>query len=288
MIQWYYLAIISSILMGIATIQEKRALKKEYASAYSSDFAVIAAIMSLVLIPFANFSNITIIAIVGLYVLSLFSTISYLLTARTYRHGSLSVTTASYSALPSIFTVILAFVFLDEKLNIIQYISVVVMAVATYLILFMNPKSSQPSFDKKKYIYVVIASSLANAGGAIVLKYLLASINPLTILIIMQIFAAFNYMAYMHIKYGGITEIIKNFRSNKLTLTLQAAFTTSYRATYYIAAGLAAISLVSPLRNTAYVIMAIVAGGVVFKEKNMARKAILAAILIVAAYFLVV
>lgn len=286
MIQWYYFAIISSLLMGAATILEKRALSKEHASAFSSDFAILTAVVSLVLIPFAKFSNITVLGIIGMYALSLVSTIGYLLTARTYRHGVISVTTASYSSLPIIFTVILAFALLGEKLDMVQYLSVAVMVVATYLMLFVNPKSSQPLFDKKSYAYVVIASSVLSAINAIIVKLLVTTINPFTILIIMQLFSAINFTAYMQIKYGGIKEIVKNFWNNKKIFVAQAVVTTTYRATYYVAVGLAAIALVYPVWNSFYVIMTIVAGGLLFKEKNMFRKAILASILIIAAYFL--
>ncbi|HUC38854.1 MAG TPA: DMT family transporter [Candidatus Acidoferrum sp.] len=286
MIQWYYLALISSVLMGVATIQEKRALKKEYASQYSADFAIIAAIMSLVLIPLARF-NINWVELGLIYALSLVSTLSYLLTARTYRHGEIAVTTAAYSSLPSLFTVILAFIILGEKLTLIQYASVGVIVGVTYLLLFFRPKLSKPVFDKSKYIYVVIASSLANAVGAILLKFIVNTVDPFTILILVQIFSAVNFAAYMQIKYGGVGEMIKNFSKNKVTITSQAALTTAYRATYYAAAGLAAISLVAPLRNTIYVVITVLSGGLIFGEKNIKRKMLLAGVLIVASYFLI-
>ena len=272
--------------MGLATILEKRALYHEYASAYSSDFAIVAAVISLVLLPLAKF-NINVFEIGLVYILSLLSTAGYLLTARTYKHGNISVTSATYSSMPIFFTVILAFIFLGEKLTIIQYTSILVMIVTTYILLFVNAKGSKSNFDTKNYAYIVIIVSVINGVSAIVLKYLLYSVNPFTALILLQVFSAINFTIYMQVRYGGIRELIKNFKNNKVVLVRQGILTVSYRATYYFAASLVAISLVVPLRNTIYVIITVMSGGIVFKESNIKRKIILSMVLIAAAYFLV-
>ena len=45
MISWYYLVIISSIIMGVSTIVEKYALKNEHATSFSASFSIVIAML---------------------------------------------------------------------------------------------------------------------------------------------------------------------------------------------------------------------------------------------------
>ena len=286
MIQWYYLVLISSVLMGAATLLEKRSLYHEYASAFSSDFAIVAAVMSLFLLPFARLSA-SLQSIALIYVFSLLATATYLLTARTYRHGNVSIGASIYSTLPVFVTVALALPLLGERLTYVQYLSIAVMLAAAYLLVFTRPKGAKKYFEKRRYIYVMLVNAAVMGINAVLLKYIIGSVDPLTVLILSQVFTAINFTVYMQIRYGGVREIIKNFSKNRRVITYQAALTTAYRATNYVAIGIAAISLVSPLRNTLYVVITIIGGGVVFKETNIARKLAIALVMIAAAFFLV-
>ena len=289
MIPWYYLTIISAILMGIASVQEKKALKKEYASAYSSDFSVIAAIASLFLIPFASF-NINLVQVGWVYLLSIATTAGYLLAARAYRHGELSVTSSIYNSLPILFIVILGFLLLGETLTPIQYGSIGVAIIGIILLLFFNYEETRNASVRRRYLRIILLSSFVSAIGAILLKYIVSdiSVNPITTLILTQVFSALNFTIYMQLKYGGVKEMFRNLEKYRGIIVTQAIFTTAYRATFYVAAALAAISLVSPLRNTIYVIITIFAGGTMFREKNIKLKMVIAAVLIITSYLLIV
>ena len=67
-----------------------------------------------------------------------------------------------------------------------------------------------------------------------------------------------------------------------------AALAVLYRITYYAAVAEAPISLVSPLRNVINIIMIVSVSGVFFHEKNIKRKIALSAIMIVAAFMIIV
>lgn len=282
MLQWYYLTLVASVLMGGATLIEKQALKAEHAMAYSASFSIVAAIIALTFAPLADFS-ISALSLALIIVASAISTTTYWLMARIYRHGSVATATSVYTALPMLFIVILAFLLLGEKLTAAQYVAIAVLFAATYMIMFRGRRQ----FEKEKYIEWLTFASLLSAAYTIVLKYVLFSVSPYTYLVLSNIFVAIFMVVMMQIRYGGITEIFGNMRIYKIVILSVSVLTIAYRITYYLAASVEKISLVWPLLNIPYVIMIVFMGGALFKEGSVARKAVLAVIMIVAAYFLV-
>ncbi|MCL5099557.1 MAG: EamA family transporter [Candidatus Marsarchaeota archaeon] len=284
---WYYLVIISAALMSTATLVEKFALKNEHASVYSSDATLLIAVASLLLIPFANF-HITAKELLVMYLLSLTSTTTYLLTARTYKHGDVSAASPILSTLPSVFTVLLAFIFLGESLRVSQYIFIIVLVALTYLLLFRNGRNGIKYFERMRYINYLIITSLLMAVGAILMKYVLdLGVSIFTLFVVLGLSIAFNMAVYMTFKYGGVREMTKNLMKHPAPLTTIAVLTLFYRLTYYAAASVAFISIVSPLRQGATVAITVMLGAIIFKEHDLVRKMALAVMMVVCIYFVI-
>lgn len=282
MIEWYYLVVVSAIFMAIATIVEKKALKVEHATQYSTAFSIIIAVVSLIFIPFANL-DISPFQWLLLFIGSLISAAVYLIQARVFKHGSLSVATPASGSLPIVFIVFLAYIFLSERLTMIQYVALGGMVAGTYLILFRKLTKKQKDFESPKYRSMLITNGVLVAIGMVIGKYQLLSINVFSYLIITQIMMAIEFAIYITIKYNGIEEIKKTIRTYKTPLALTVIFTLAYRLTYFFALSspLALISAASPLRNAVFVIMTVLAGGIMFKEEGLLKKiAISIAILI--------
>ncbi len=286
MIEWYYLLLASSVLMGVSTIIEKYALKDEHASAYSSGFAIVTALLALIFLPFANFS-IKLFEIPLLYIISLISTATYLFTARIFKHGNISVASPIFSSLPVLFIVIMSAMTLNEYLKPIQYLVIAIMIITAYFLMTFGNKNGSKAFEKTKYIYLIVLTSFLGAVGAIILKYLLnLGMNIFTILIFIELFMAINFTAYMKLKYGGPKEVVSNLKKYKKSIAAISSLTTLYRLTYYAAASLIFISLVSPIRNSIYIVITTFAGGIMFNEKGIKKKLVLSSILIICAYYL--
>ena len=286
MIEWYYLVLVSATLMGFSSVLEKYMLKQEHASAYSASFSIMTAVMALVFLPFADF-NIGIYAIALVFVIGLVSTSSYLLTARVYKHGNISVSSPLLSSIPQLFIVLFAFIFLSERLSVAKYLSIGVMIIAAYLILFKTGGSRKPAFESKKYLYELVGVVFLIAVGGVLFKYLLYYITPYTYIVLVEVFMAIDMIVYMQLRYGGIKEIAHNIGAYKRPLLMIAAITLAYRISYYMAVSTTYISLTSPLRNTVSVVITVLLGGVVFGEKDIMRKLALAAVMIAAVYFLI-
>ncbi len=289
MLEWYYLVLVSSLLFGIAAIIEKYTLKKEFATAYSTAFAFLIAVISVVFIPFAKF-NVNLSSLILIFVFSLISTLTYLITARILRHSPISTSSPILSVLPTVFIVILAFFFLGEHLTILQYISVAVIVAAAYLLLFMVPKSTQTlkGMEKKKYVLILVANSLVLGIGWIISKYILYTVDPYTFLILTQFFVAVEFIVIITLRYNGVKEMIATTKHHKIPITAIAILTTISRIAFYIALAKTPVSLAQPLSNTLYVIVAVLIGGMIFQEGSLKEKLALSIVMVIFATLLVI
>ncbi|MEM3827131.1 MAG: EamA family transporter [Candidatus Micrarchaeaceae archaeon] len=287
MIAWYYLVLISSVLMGISTILEKMTLKKAHAAAYSAAFTVILLPLSLLFLPFAKF-NINLFELLMIYIISVISTVTYVLTARVFRHGNISIASPLFSSLPVLFTIAFAYLFLGEHLLLPQYLSIAVLIVVSYFMIFDTGKNTQGGYGIGKYATTLLMDTILMAVGTILLKYLfILQVNAFAYLIIGEYFMAFNLFLFMTLRYGGFREIVDSIKNYKVPIITIAVLTILYRITNYLAIYSAEVSLTSPLRNSVNVMITVVIGGLMFKEQNLKLKLLLSAVIIIAAYTLI-
>ncbi|VVB76923.1 EamA-like transporter family protein [uncultured archaeon] len=284
MIEWYYFALISSILLGVYSVVEKLALKNEHATAFTSAFSIIAAAMSLPLLLFANF-DLTYMQLFLIFANGTIMALTYLLAARIFKHGSISVASAAFGSLPSVFVALLAIPLLGEHLTVLQYVSIAVISVIIYLLLF--ERGLGKDFESNKYRIMVLVRSLLVAMQAVLTKYLLGSVDVPTLLFLCEIFMAFDFAVFISVKYGGIKEIVFTIRSYALPIILMAALTVGFSLTYFLSLTGADVSLVTPVRNTVYVVMAVILGGMLFNEDELKKKLALSAILLIFTYLLI-
>lgn len=288
MIEWYYLTITAAIFLGASTVIEKYALKREHATVFTGTFLLITALGSLVLLPFASF-NFGLGTWIALYLLGLLLAITYLLLAKVYRHGYISVASAMTSAIPSLFVVLLGFVFLGELLQWFQYASIAVLVVASYVFLTKYNKDERDSKGRGvRFADKLLAASLIIAIGYIFAKYLLTSgLNPITYVVLTQIFAAVNILIYIGLKFGEDEEVITNLKHNAKPLIAIGLLTVAYRVPLYLSLNATKASLAVPLLNAVLIVITVMIGGLVFKEGNLWKKIAISAILVVASYFLI-
>jgi drug/metabolite transporter (DMT)-like permease len=289
MIEWYYLVLISSILSGLATLVEKNALKREYATRFSATVSPFVALVSLVFLPFASF-DIGAWEIIFIIAWSALNAYSYLLAARAFRHSELSASSAVFSSLPTLIVVVLAFLLLNEQLSSVQYIGILGMIVATYMMFFREPKRAdgKQSFESSKYKYVLLFAVVVSGLAALLNKPAISGINPYTFFIVSSVSMAAFFTLFITWKYKGIGEMVETFRSYRLPTLLASLLTSGYRLSYYLALVLVPVALAQPLSNAFYVIITVAIGGMIFKEGSLTRKLVLSAFLIFFAYLLTI
>lgn len=288
MIAWEYLIIVSALTIGIAAIIEKQTLKREYATAYSTAFAFLIAILSVVFIPFAKF-NLSALSVILIYIFSLISTITYLVTARILRHSSISASSPILSVLPTVFIVIMAFFLLGEKLTLLQYVSIVVLVAASYATFFILPQNGKKleKKERNKYLYILVITSVLMGISSIINKYALNTVDPFTFIIVAELFIAANFIILITVRYKGVKEMLASLRHHKVPIAAIAILTTVSRITYYIALSTSAVALAQPLNNAVYIVITVLAGCIIFNEGSIRRKLMLSAIILIFAFLLI-
>ncbi|MDE1850242.1 MAG: EamA family transporter [Candidatus Micrarchaeota archaeon] len=291
MIEWYYLVFISSVLMAAATILEKKTLKAEHATQYSAAFSWIIAIASLVFLPLVDLGQISPLQWILLLVGSMLASASYLISARVFKHGSLSVATPVSSSLPLFFIVIFAYTYLGERLSLMQYAALAGLILATYFLLF-NGKNlkGKKDFDSSKYKYFLVVNAVLAAVGTIIGRYQLLNINIFSFMVIMQLLMAVEFAIFITIKYNGVREIVQTARTYKFVLLAIVLLTIAYRLTYYDVLTLPAVSvsIASNVRNSLFVIITVFFAGSMFKEQGIKRKMLLGLLMVALSYILLV
>jgi drug/metabolite transporter (DMT)-like permease len=288
--EWYYLILISSVCAGAASVVEKNSLKSEHATAFSASVTPLIALLSLVfipLVPLADF-NLTIWQLLLLFITSALNAYTFLLSMRVFRHGEISTASPPLSSLPTALVVILAFLFLGERLEAFQYIGVAGIVVATYMLLFRTSKrkKGKQAFDGEKYKQMILINVCITAAVNILTKYLLDGVNPYVFLIISGMFMSICFAIFISIRYRGVKEIIETVKRYRMTLGINALLSLASRATYYLALVLAPVSLAQPLLNTVYIMITIILGGFIFHEEGLKRKIMFGAIMLFFVYLL--
>lgn len=283
---WYYYAVTSAVFMSLATLIEKQTLKVEHATSYSSAFSFLVALLSLVFLPLVNF-NISFLTVAFIYLSSILSTATYLLTARIYKHGSVSASSPVLSSLPIFFTVILAYLLLQEALTYFQYLIVAVLVIATYLLAFRKLKPGDVSeFESDKYRYMLVSTAFLMGVGAIIGKYILTLTDVYTYLVIEGIFIAFNFIFIISARYNGIREIMQTISTYRVPIASIVVLTIVSRITYYLAISVAAVSIVTPIRRSLFTVLTVLIGAEMFREEHLKSKLMLCLIMLVCSYLL--
>ncbi|MFI5412556.1 MAG: EamA family transporter [Candidatus Micrarchaeales archaeon] len=284
MIEWYYLAIGSGVLAASASLIEKHLLNKEHATSFTAVTTIVITIFTLFFLPSASF-NLSLQQLALIYISATAFAGSSLLVARLYRHSNVSSTSPITSTLPIMFLTVLALLFLNESLSTTQYVGIVVLIAAIYMMLSDTRKGIPIQFLKKNVQYF-IATGLLYAIGATILKFLLTDISPYTFLIVSEIFMSIDVLAFVFLRFKTLKYVIRDIRSYKVEVFVFSFASVGFGVLYYLAAVTESISIVFPLRSGVSIILTVFASGVLLHEK-IAKRIPLAIIMVVAMYLIV-
>ncbi len=284
MIEWYYFAIASGLLLAFAALIEKHMLNHEHATSFTAITTIVSTIFSLVLLVYSNFS-ISITEFILIYIASTFFLANGLLVARLYRHSEVSSVNPITSTLPILFLTVLTFIFINEVLTLTQYLGIVVLVAAIYLMLSDSKKTIPVEFLRKNIQYFIVAA-LFYSIAATILKYTLSAVSPYTFLVLSSLFMSVDMLIFVFVRFRTFKYIIRDVRSYKLEVTMFSIASVGYGLFYYLAVAQQSVSLVFPLRSGISVLLAVFASGILLKEK-VVKRIPLAIIMVIAMYLLI-
>lgn len=193
----YIFALFSAFAMSISSVAAKQALKKEH----SLDFSIFAHILGLLfLAPFIGFVSFDVGAgyLTLIYIASFLGTFGFWFTMKGLRYIDMSVETPLLN-LSIIFTAILGYIFLGEKLGIFDIVGILFIFAGAYLLEAnhggMDLLYPFREFKKSKYLHLLFLGIICYSFSAIVDRTVLKEIDVVTYLFFIYIFATVNYLA---------------------------------------------------------------------------------------------
>ncbi len=207
-----------------------------------------------------------------IFIKSMIMTTSWVLAYQALKHLPITIVTPIRSAGP-FFTFIGAILIYQEKPNFLQWIGFFVIIFSVILYSKIGKKEGI-NFKRNKWIFAIIAATFLGASSGLYDKFLIQSLvlNPQTLQFWFCWYTLLILLGILSVKWFPNTEKRKEF---KWRWTIIAVGILLQAADYFYFKALqdpeALIMLLSAIKRS-QILIAVVVGGIVFKEKNKRKK----------------
>ena len=270
MLPWYVLGIAVAFIMTVFFIVRKKALGDEHAMNFESARTIAVALFSLFLIPLANF-NIAPGTIFLIYCTSLVVAIGILFQAKAIRHGEVSLM-APLSNVKPVFVLVLAYLFIAEKVSIGQLTGIFTLLIAAYLLQadhhVTNLLAPIKNLLKDKNALFFISATFLFSITSLLDKYIITNVTDIyTYTILLWVFIAINFNI-IHGVIFGFKETFDCFKRQKYYPFILGFLAITATVLSYQALSMTKVSLLTPviMLRTLFVVFL---GGKFFKEENV-------------------
>lgn len=285
---WYLFALGSAFFATLSALLGKRSLKDIHAMQFSCVLAILNFLFSIPFIFLADF-DISSKVLAVMYLTSVFATLAFLFISKALRHLDISLVSPLMNMNPAIL-VILAYVFLGERITNIQVAGIFFIMLGAYIIEIDWKKHDilEPfrTVINSRHTHYIFFSALLYSASSIGDKFILSHVNPYTYLVVVQFFIAINFVILITIFHGGITDIAMGYRRAGNWIFLMVFFTLVYRLLQAWAISLALVSLVIPLKRLSTLFSTLI-GGQLFHEKGLFKRVIASIIMFIGASMII-
>lgn len=264
---WLWMSLISGVLLGFYEIFTKKALSK----ASLLNVLALYTLCSFLLVSFEirNALNISFPYLCLIFLKSLIIFFSWLLGFLALRNIPISIY-SPFTTLVPVFTVVLGVAVLGERLVFWQSFGVFLILIAYY---FINKTGSKETGNLmfNKYFYLVVGSTFLSAISAMIDKIALKSINIGQMQFWFCFFLTLLYFGAWF--FTGIKEHQKlTFKFNYFIVLMSIFLVVSDRIYFHAVNAVSSqIAIILPVRRSSVLVSAI-AGGIIFREKNLRAK----------------
>jgi drug/metabolite transporter (DMT)-like permease len=272
---WFLLAFISAVFSALSAVSEKKALL----SLKALDFSfIVSAVTLLFTIPFFFNIDCSIInspEMLILFFKSMLGTAAFLCIMLAIKNLEISQALPLLALTPGL-VAIAGVIFIDDILSIYEWAGVILMLTGAFMLEVHKDKKSFTytfktffSFSKYSYVYIALfLLTLSSLLDRVLLKDY--RLPPYTFMAFQQFFYAFIFAAVILIRKKSLKKPFASLDKNVIYLIiLIAVFTVIYRYTQIEATRLVPVALVLSVKRLS-VLFAVIFGGKLFKEKNLA------------------
>ena len=263
---WIWMSVLSACLLGFHEVAKKQSLKK---NGVLEVIAVYSAITAVFLLPFISLG--TFPDHLRLIVKASIVSTSWISGLAAMKRIPLP-TVSTMKATRPVFVVVFSIILFGERLNLGQWAGVIVVIGSLFLLARVG-RSEGVVFTKDKGILYMVISILTGAGSALWDKHIMQTMEPLFVQSWTNIYITVILSVIILIRRLAGQAERKPFQWD-WNILLIAVFITAADALYFFALHEegSMISVVSLLRR-ASVIVAFIAGAVLYKENKVKSKA---------------
>lgn len=285
MMSWFLLAFASAVFSAAASITEKKALFGMHAVDFSIVISLSNAALALPLFLLADYSSVTTDALLLLAGKNLLGALAFLCVMTAIRNLELSRALPLMVLTPGV-VAIAAFLFLGETITPLEIAGIVLLMVGTYVLEMQAGDAIAPfrAFFASRTHLPIIAALLLFTATSVLDRLLLVDIRlqPLPMMAFQQSFYAGWFLLFALAVRRTPRALATATRGSWHWIAIVALLTFVYRFAQIEATALAPVALVLAVKRLSVFIGAM-AGGTLFAERHLVRKAVAIVILLVGA-----
>ncbi|MGE5681712.1 MAG: EamA family transporter [Bacillota bacterium] len=287
MIVWFLIALVSAFLSAFSAITQKKVLFNISALEFSFVLSVVNLLLSIPMFFFIDYNTVSSLSLEILFVKSIIGVLAFLCVMLTLKNLQISNALPLLALTPG-FVAVFAFIFIGDKITLVEAAGLALFIAGTYIIESKNNKDLLSTFQvfikSKSHHYILMALMLFTASS-ILDKLLLKkySLPPVALIAFQHLFfAVIFYVIYIFNKKSSLTDLRKIPYKDLGLILLTSVLTIGYRYTQVLAVSMAPVALVLAIKRTS-VFWASLIGGRLFKDTNLLRKGIAVTIIVIGA-----
>lgn len=284
---WALFAFGSAILASVNSIIQKETLQKIHAVQLMTLTAFSMVFYSLFLVGFVNF-NISFQSFALILLVSVISVFSSIFAIKAMRHMDVSVV-APFFNLGTAFVAVLAYLFLGERLTIMDIFGVLLLILGGYALELKHRNLLQPIKDliNSKYIHYLLGGVLLFSTTFLFDKIVLNTVDPVSYMFLRNVIMMIIFTVITFSVYGGARDIQRGVKLTGWFIPIIGITAIIETLLFYEALKGAPVSLVTPLYRT-WTLWAVIFGGRLLHENHLAKRAIASIMMIAGAALILI
>ncbi len=280
----------AALFHSVSTILGKRELIKEHSTEFLTIHVFFIGLLSLLIIPFVNF-GISLYTLIFLILIAIIFLEASIFSTKALKHMEISVVVPLTNLSP-LFLLLLAYIFLGEKLAGIQFVGILFLIFGAYMIESDHKAKNVilpfKKILKSKYFHYVVISMILFSIISIAEKYLLDEglIDPISMLFYLAIFGSVTVLFFQLFFFRNYKGVKRAFKISRGPIFISAVAFLLTAAFHYMAISLMLVSIVIPIKRLSTLISTII-GGEFFHEKYILYKSIACVIMLLGVFMIV-
>lgn len=266
---WFYYAVACAIFVSLASVSEKRVLKNEHSIEFATLLSIFVALLSIPILVVEGMPQLSWAAFFLIYLVAALGSVAYVCVTKAMRHLSISLITPLFLLGPVI-TTIFAFVFLGERIGLLQALGIFSILIGCYV---LERKGVNGSRNNSKYLIFVLIALVLYGATALLDKMIISNMEVpiLQYLAVVQILIAINILIIRYFSGANSETLKEGVVKYGLPIFAIALCTIAYRYFQFQAYALASIGMVAAVKHSSSLFTTII-GGEIFHEEKMLGK----------------